>query len=45
MPLDYLSYFTLVLGGIYRMFVIYQADYSIHSNLESFPYFEVQHSS
>ena len=49
MPLDYLSYFALVLTGIHGKFAIYQADYSIHSNFSPYSevihYMEVQHLS
>ena len=45
MPLDYLSYFAVVLGGTHGKVDIRQTDYSIHSKLRIFLYSEVIHGS
>ena len=44
MPLDYLSYFAMVLKRIHGKVDISQTDYSIHSKL-IFPYSEIIHGS
>ena len=43
MPLDYLTYFAVVLRGIHGKVDICQTDYSIHSKLRIFAYSEVIH--
>ena len=43
MPLDYLSCFVVVLGGMHRNVDICQTDYSIHLKLSILPYSEVIH--
>ena len=45
MPLDYLSYFAVVLRGIHKKVDICQNDYSIRSKLRIFLHFEVIHGS
>ena len=45
MPLDYLSYFAIVLRGIHRKVDICQSNYSIHFKLIIFPYSEFIHGS
>ena len=41
MPLDYLSYFGVILRGIHRKVDICQTDYSIHSKLRILLYSDV----
>ena len=45
MPLDYLSYFAVMLRGRHRKFAICQTDHSIHPKLRIFPHSEVIHGS
>ena len=45
MPLGYLSYFALVLRGMYGNIDVCQTDYSIPSKLEFSPYSEIIHGS